>query len=119
MTGRTSKPWYARAREMTQGTTRSAARRGRVLPTMTSTFDISALHDARVRTPGRGGPGDRRALQVTLTDVGHQTAAAFHAEVSAELNRLIAPLAAPDRERFRATMTEIIARCRTSRPDHC
>jgi DNA-binding MarR family transcriptional regulator len=64
-------------------------------------------------------PGDRRALQVTLTDVGHQTAAAFHAEVSAELNRLISPLAAPDRERFRATMAEIIARCRTSRPDHC
>jgi DNA-binding MarR family transcriptional regulator len=64
-------------------------------------------------------PGDRRALQVTRTDVGHQTAAAFHAEVSAELNRLISPLAAPDREHFRATMAEIIARCRTSRPDHC
>ena len=63
-------------------------------------------------------PGDRRALQVTLTDAGHQAAAAFHAEVGAELNRLIAPLAPHDREHFRNTMAEIIASCRTSR-DHC
>ena len=64
-------------------------------------------------------PGDRRALQVTLTDAGHQTAAAFHAEIGAELSRLIAPLAAPDREHFRSTMAEIIARCRTAYSDHC
>jgi DNA-binding MarR family transcriptional regulator len=61
-------------------------------------------------------PGDRRALQVTLTDAGHRTAAAFHAEISAELSRLISPLAARDREQFRATMAEIITRCRTG---HC
>ena len=61
-------------------------------------------------------PGDRRALQVTLTDAGHRTAAAFHAEISAELSRLISPLAACDREQFRAAMAEIIARCRTG---HC
>jgi DNA-binding MarR family transcriptional regulator len=64
-------------------------------------------------------PGDRRALQVTLTDAGHRAAAAFSAEVSAELSRLVAPLADQDREHFRSTMAEIIARCRASRPDHC
>jgi DNA-binding MarR family transcriptional regulator len=64
-------------------------------------------------------PGDRRALQVTLTDAGHRAAAAFHAEVSAELSRLISPLASHDREHFRHTMAKIIASCRTpSHPDH-
>jgi DNA-binding MarR family transcriptional regulator len=61
-------------------------------------------------------PGDRRALQVTLTDAGHRAAAAFHAEISAELSRLISPLAACDREQFRAAMAEIIARCSSG---HC
>lgn len=60
-------------------------------------------------------PGDRRALQVTLTDAGHRAAAAFHAEIGAELGRLISPLAPHDREHFRSTMAEILARCRTSR----
>src|ERR687895_1484993 len=46
-------------------------------------------------------PGDRRALQVTLTEAGHRAATAFHAEVNAELSGLIAPLAAHDREQFR------------------
>ena len=64
-------------------------------------------------------PGDRRALQVTLTDAGQQAAAAFHAEIGAELSRLIAPLAPGERERFRTTMAEIIAGCRTSPRDHC
>jgi DNA-binding MarR family transcriptional regulator len=64
-------------------------------------------------------PGDRRALQVTLTDAGHQAAAAFQAEVSAELCGLVSHLAEPDREHLRSTIAEIIARCRTSRPDHC
>jgi DNA-binding MarR family transcriptional regulator len=64
-------------------------------------------------------PGDRRALQVTLTEAGHQAAAAFHAEIGAELSRLIAPLAPRDREHFRATITEIIASCRTAARDHC
>jgi len=64
-------------------------------------------------------PGDRRALHVTLTDAGHRAAAAFHAEVSAELSRLISPLAPHDREHFRSTMAKIIARCGTSScPDH-
>jgi DNA-binding MarR family transcriptional regulator len=58
-------------------------------------------------------PGDRRALQATLTEAGRRAAAAFHAEVNAELRRLIAPLAPHDREQFRSTMAEIIAGCRT------
>jgi DNA-binding MarR family transcriptional regulator len=64
-------------------------------------------------------PGDRRALQVTLTDVGHRTAAAFHAELGAELGGLVSSLAPRDREHFGSTMAEIIARCRTCPPDHC
>jgi DNA-binding MarR family transcriptional regulator len=64
-------------------------------------------------------PGDRRALQVTLTDAGHRAADAFHAEIGAELSRLISSLAPLDREHFRSTMAELIARCRTSSPGHC
>lgn len=56
-------------------------------------------------------PGDRRATQVTLTDAGHQAAVAFHAEVSAELNRLISPLTPDGREHFRSAMAEIITEC--------
>lgn len=59
-------------------------------------------------------PGDRRALQVTLTDAGRRAATAFHAEVGEELDRLLAPLPPKDREHFRATMAGIIAGCRTS-----
>ena len=64
-------------------------------------------------------PGDRRALQATLTDAGRQAAAAFHTEVGAELSRLIAPLAPRDSEHFRATLAEIIARRGAYPPDHC
>jgi len=59
-------------------------------------------------------PGDRRALQVTLTDAGCQTATAFHAEIGAELGALVAPLAPRDREHFRRTVAAIVARCGTS-----
>jgi len=59
-------------------------------------------------------PGDRRALQATLTDAGRRAAAAFHTEVGAELSRLVTPLAAADREHFRAVLAEIIAG-----RDHC
>jgi len=54
-------------------------------------------------------PGDRRALQATLTDTGRRAAAAFHAEVGAELSGLIAPLAPAEREHFRAALAQIIA----------
>ncbi|WP_214105437.1 MarR family winged helix-turn-helix transcriptional regulator [Acrocarpospora catenulata] len=59
-------------------------------------------------------PGDRRALQATLTDAGHQAATTFHAEVSAELGRLLSALAPEDREHFGRTMMEIITRCGTA-----
>jgi DNA-binding MarR family transcriptional regulator len=57
--------------------------------------------------------GDRRALHVTLTDAGQRAAAAFHGEVTAELDRLLASLAPPDREQFRRAVAAIIAGCRT------
>ena len=56
-------------------------------------------------------PGDRRALQAVLTDAGRQTAAAFHAEVTAQLAKLTAQLTPHDRDQFRATMADIIQRC--------
>jgi DNA-binding MarR family transcriptional regulator len=59
-------------------------------------------------------PGDRRALQVTLTDAGRQAAAAFHAAVGEELSGLTASLAPADREHFRAAMAEILASYRAS-----
>ena len=52
-------------------------------------------------------PGDRRALRVTLTDAGRRSAAAFHAEVTAELNQLLSPLAPEDREQFRTATAKI------------
>jgi hypothetical protein len=57
---------------------------------------------------------------VTLTDDGRRAAAAFHAEIRTELERLIWPLAADDREHFRTAMAEIIAGYTVSSgPDHC
>jgi DNA-binding MarR family transcriptional regulator len=44
---------------------------------------------------------------VTLTDAGRRSAAAFHAEVTAELSRLLSPLAPEDREQFRTAMARI------------
>jgi DNA-binding MarR family transcriptional regulator len=61
-------------------------------------------------------PGDRRALQATLTDAGRRAAAAFHTELGAELSRLVAPLAPPDRQHFRAALAEIIAEHACPRP---
>jgi DNA-binding MarR family transcriptional regulator len=52
-------------------------------------------------------PGDRRALRVTLTEAGRRSAAAFHADVTAELNHLLSPLAPPDREQVRTAMAKI------------
>ena len=62
------------------------------------------------RTPVHG---DRRALHVTLTDSGRRAAAAFHSEVTAELERLLGSLAPPDREHFQRAMAAVIAGCRT------
>ncbi|MFB4278622.1 MarR family winged helix-turn-helix transcriptional regulator [Nonomuraea sp. MTCD27] len=61
-------------------------------------------------------PGDRRAVQVTLTDEGRRAAVAFYTEMRAEMERLLTPLAEEDRTRFRRAMAEIVAGCG---PGHC
>jgi DNA-binding MarR family transcriptional regulator len=61
-------------------------------------------------------PGDRRALAVTLTVSGHEVATAFHADATAELEDLLAPLGADERTNFRRAMTEIIT---ASETDQC
>ena len=53
--------------------------------------------------------GDRRALHVTLTSSGRRAAAAFHADASAELNRLLSPLAPNEGDEFRIALAKIIA----------
>ena len=52
-------------------------------------------------------PGDRRALRVAPTDAGCQAAAAFEAEVAAELGRLVAGLSPHDREHLRRALAEL------------
>lgn len=59
-------------------------------------------------------PGDRRAVQVTLTEEGRQAATAFHADMGEALGRLTDPIPAADREVFRSTVEGIVIRCRTS-----
>jgi len=54
-------------------------------------------------------PGDRRSFEVTLTDAGRRSAAAFHAEATAELESLVSVVSAPERERLRRTIARIIA----------
>jgi DNA-binding MarR family transcriptional regulator len=60
------------------------------------------------RTPVHG---DRRAWHVTLTEPGRRAAAAFHSEVTAELESVLSALAPDDREHFRRAMVAIIAAC--------
>lgn len=76
---------------------------------LTGLVDRAERRGLAKRTPV---PGDRRALRVTLTDTGHRAATAFHAEVTAALSQLLAPLAPHDREQFRTAMAAIIAACR-------
>lgn len=54
-------------------------------------------------------PGDRRALQVTLTDAGRAAAMAFHAQIGTELRALVSALGCDDQAHFRTAMTTIIA----------
>jgi DNA-binding MarR family transcriptional regulator len=58
-------------------------------------------------------PGNRRALQVNLTDAGRRAATAFHAEVGEALTKLMTDLSPADREHFRATMAGIVTSCRS------
>jgi DNA-binding MarR family transcriptional regulator len=71
---------------------------------LTGLVDRAERRGLAERTPV---PGDRRALRVTLTDAGRRSAAAFHAEVTAELRHLLLPLAPQDREQFRTAMATI------------
>ena len=59
-------------------------------------------------------PGDRRALQATLTDTGREAAAAFHSDVTAELARLTDGLDLSAGEHLLATLTGIIQKHRTT-----
>jgi DNA-binding MarR family transcriptional regulator len=54
-------------------------------------------------------PGDRRALNVALTETGRRKGKRFHAEVTAELEQLVAPLAARDRDEFVRLLGEVVA----------
>ncbi|WP_432890443.1 MarR family winged helix-turn-helix transcriptional regulator [Kribbella sp. CA-245084] len=58
-------------------------------------------------------PGNRRALQVNLTEAGRRAATRFHADVGEELTKLTASLSAADHERFRAVMAGIVTSCRS------
>ena len=53
-------------------------------------------------------PGDRRSLQVVLTDLGRGTARAFQFEATAELAHLTDSLTADDSDRFLATLAEVV-----------
>jgi DNA-binding MarR family transcriptional regulator len=76
---------------------------------LTGLMDRAERRDLAQRT---AVPGDRRAVQVTLTAAGRQAATAFYGEVNAELSRLTSTLSPAEGEQFRATMATIIARCR-------
>lgn len=71
---------------------------------LTGLVDRAERRGLAERTPV---PGDRRALRVTLTEAGRRSAAAFHAQVTAELDQLLSPLAPTAREQFRTAMAEI------------
>lgn len=55
----------------------------------------------------RAVPGDRRAVSVTLTPAGLQTASRFHADVTAELGQLTASLTVAERASFRTALAKI------------
>jgi len=59
----------------------------------------------------RAVPGDRRAVRVSLTPDGRRTAAGFHAAATAELLRLLDPLAPAERAAFRAALATITGDC--------
>ncbi|MFD0973497.1 MarR family winged helix-turn-helix transcriptional regulator [Plantactinospora endophytica] len=52
-------------------------------------------------------PGDRRAVQVVLTDDGRRAALAFHRDVTSELAGLLEPLTPKAQDDFRQAVTTI------------
>lgn len=61
-------------------------------------------------------PGDRRAVQVTLTDAGRAAATAFHAEIDTQLSLLVEPLPPEGRELFGTAVADIVSQYRQRRP---
>jgi DNA-binding MarR family transcriptional regulator len=59
-------------------------------------------------------PGDRRAVQVALTDDGGQAMLAFEAGVASALDELLAPLPATDRPAFRRMAAAIVRAARAA-----
>ncbi|MFD7312292.1 MarR family winged helix-turn-helix transcriptional regulator [Promicromonospora sp. NPDC059942] len=60
-------------------------------------------------------PGDRRAVQVSLTDAGTQAVAAFEAGVTSALDGLLATLPAGDRPEFRRLASAVVLAARGAR----
>jgi len=60
-------------------------------------------------------PGDRRAVQVSLTDAGTQAVAAFEAGVTSALDGLLATLPAEDRPEFRRLASAVVVAARVAR----
>ncbi|WP_369372385.1 MarR family winged helix-turn-helix transcriptional regulator [Promicromonospora sp. Populi] len=61
-------------------------------------------------------PGDRRAIQVTVTGDGAQAMLAFEAGVESALDELLAPLPTKDRAEFRRLTSAIVEAARTPSP---
>lgn len=67
------------------------------------------------RAEGRGlvsrsaVPGDRRAMLVSLTDSGAQSAVAFHHDLDDALDRMLEPLADDERAAFRRMTATMLA----------
>ncbi|OLF07150.1 hypothetical protein BLA60_28480 [Actinophytocola xinjiangensis] len=61
-------------------------------------------------------PGNRRAVQVTLTDAGRAAATAFHAEIGDQLSKLVEPLPTEGRELFGAALDAIVSQYQQRRP---
>src|SRR5581483_6454406 len=72
---------------------------------LTGLMDRAERRGLAVRSPV---PGDRRALQATITEAGRRAAAAFHADVGAELGQLVAHLSPRERELFGDVMAGIL-----------
>ena len=57
-------------------------------------------------------PGDRRAIQVTVTDDGAKAVLAFEAAVASALDGLLAPLPVKDRAEFRRLTSAVVGAAR-------
>ena len=72
---------------------------------MTGLIDRAERRGLVARAPV---PGDRRALNVVLTDTGRRAGQTFHAQVTAELNDLVVPLSDRAHAGFAKALTQIV-----------